>query len=200
MLTPTSPMALRLFDLGLKLYHVFWFDLSVYAFRYSRAYDRSFFMSYYGEAMALKQPIWHTEDVVKAHALLSQIPPNAKLNQVESLLVDAARTYFDPSKSVTAREQDYSDKMKRLYEKYPNNADIGSLRSNLGALFSLSLLGLSISSPKYGETAKSVNSQLLAKFPNHRGLLHYQTHAFVMMPKFRIRPRTLSKHSISQSG
>lgn len=170
LLSKTNPQALQMFDLGLRLYHVFWFDLAETAFGQSVKWDSNFAMAYWGQAMSQKYPIWHTEYLNKASHILESIPASAPRNAVESSLIDATKHYLDPSRPTAARELDYSVAIKKIQDSYPNDADIG-------ALYALSLLGLACTSNDAAEKSRMVTLQLLKKFPNHRGLLHYSTHS-----------------------
>ncbi|EFJ49876.1 hypothetical protein VOLCADRAFT_89314 [Volvox carteri f. nagariensis] len=67
------------FQLGLMLMHVFWYDLAIQKFQKARSLDPNFAMAYWGEAMCYKQPLWQTEDLASAQAVL------AALNQTQAV-------------------------------------------------------------------------------------------------------------------
>jgi hypothetical protein len=171
--SPGKPGAKQLFDLGLKLYHAFWFELSQYSFQLAQKADPNYIMAYAGEALAYKQPVWHSENVPAANLALSRIPTTARPgNGLEAELLAAVKIYFDPSKSSLERESGYAKAMGKVYYSNPNDSDIG-------ALYALSLLGLA-SNPNEKDDAKAksmnVTRALLQKFPKHIPLLHIWTH------------------------
>jgi hypothetical protein len=170
-----KPGAVELFDLGLKLYNLFWFDLAQTSFQLSRTADPHYVMSYWGEAMTHKFPIWHTESPIEATKILDSIPASSlnSLNAVEYGLLNASRLYFDPNQNTLSRETSYAKAMQQIYAM-PSTQNI----SDIGSLYCLSLLGLA-SNPGHSDAlnqSMKEASVLLQKYPDHRGLLHIWTH------------------------
>eukprot|EP01126_Amoeba_proteus_P035594 TRINITY_DN3593_c0_g1_i9.p1 TRINITY_DN3593_c0_g1~~TRINITY_DN3593_c0_g1_i9.p1 ORF type:complete len:438 (+),score=59.48 TRINITY_DN3593_c0_g1_i9:181-1314(+) len=169
-LSPTNEQTKALFELGVKLYHVFWFDLSRAAFKNARLADPNCTLAYWGEALTYKFPIWHTEYPENATRVLNLIPENIPTSDVERELINAVRVYLDPSKSTFLREYLYAEAMKVLYEQ--------DLDEDINALYALSLLGLATNQNQTDALSqcRAVLPKLLNRCPNHRGLLHYWTH------------------------
>jgi hypothetical protein len=171
LISPTTPEARAMFELGIKLYHLFWFDLAQNAFQEAQKRDSNLAIAYWGEALAHKAPIWHSEEQEEATRILDSIPAAAKANALEQELIHACRVYFNLSEPVGDRERKYSLEMEHIYKEHPNDADIG-------ALYALSLLGLA-SDGKHKvaiDKSRRVLKEMLIKFPHHRGIMHYWTH------------------------
>lgn len=173
-ISKTTPETLIMFELGLKLYHLFSFELARTAFELAAQYDNSFILAYWGQAISFKSPIWHTEDIEKAGLVLAKITQEVMeaSTQKEQLLLHAIRTYMDPVNSVFQREEYYVAEMEMISLNFPEDADIG-------ALYGVALLGVASNSAQKDsvDLARHTLTSLNAKFPNHRGIQHYLVHA-----------------------
>lgn len=172
---PKCPQAVTYFELGIQLYHVFWFDLARTAFEQSVQESKlcatQFPMAGWGLALTAKMPIWHSEDVEFAQEVLSGPVMEGCTNAVEDTLIHAAKTYFANGKSVQEREAAYAAEMKAIYLDHKDNADIS-------ALYGLSMLGLASSAgPTVMDETRTLLDGLEKQFPSHRGILHYYVHA-----------------------
>ncbi|HSQ58157.1 MAG TPA: hypothetical protein VLM40_20705 [Gemmata sp.] len=130
----TNPEAQKYFDQGLNFMFAFNHDEAVRAFRQATAIDPHCAMGYWGEALAsgvnYNNPNFPPEKVkaaVKAvHAAVENSKNDSEANQ--ALILALTKRYSDPlPKEPKELEKAYSAAMKEVWEKFPNDADVGSL-------------------------------------------------------------------------
>jgi hypothetical protein len=170
------------FDLGFKLYEIFWYDLAQTAFQYCRLVDPTYYMSYWAEAMTYKETLFHVENPQTSLSLLQMIP-TASLNDFERTLVNISFRYFEANKTTVERETSYKNDMESLYNSLtPSDLEITFL-------YSLSLMG--VAGHSTGEAANRILDQcrtILQPFvsknisnantvkDSHLGMLHLWIH------------------------
>ena len=170
--------ATPLFNQGLMFLHSFEFEDAAEKFREAQQADPDFGMAYWGEAMTENHPLWREQEFKTAKEILAKLGESederlAKFqNPIEKDLYQAITVLYGTG---TKKERDiaYSDFMKNLRKKYPNNHEIS-------AFYALSLLG-SVKDKRdydtYGKAAKIAQS-VIDENPKHPGALHYLIHSY----------------------
>jgi len=165
------------FQRGLALLHDFEYSAARREFQKAEAFDPSFAMAVWGEALTYNHTLWHEQDTAAARAAM------AKLGATPEERVARGRT---------AREREYLSSLEKLYgpgdkaerdaaysaalgdlsHRYPNDLDAR-------ALYGLSLLGLS---PKRDVRtymrAAAEEEEVFDVDRLHPGALHYLIHAY----------------------
>ncbi len=166
------------FQKGFLLLHNFEYDDARQLFLDAQRKDPLFVMAYWGEAMTYDHPIWREVDVDKARAALNKFGTTkeerskACKSELERDLLAAVEILFGDG-SKPDREKQYSEFMKNLYERYPDNNEVS-------AFYALSLLQTKKTwgewEPQNDEAAK-ICEKILSRNSNHPGALHYLVHA-----------------------
>jgi hypothetical protein len=175
--TTKNPAAREHFLLGASFLHAFMYDLAINQFQQAQKLDPGFAMSYWGEAMANKHPLWNYEQLTAAKEILARYKKNKDqriLTDKEQHYIHAVEVLFGPG-SLHTRDIDYMTIMNQSYKDFPKD-------SNIGALYALSILGLASdfpndkSSPEYVIKGRTLIDNLVKKFPKHTGVVHYFLH------------------------
>lgn len=165
------------FLLGAAFLHAFMYDLAIQQFQQAQKLDPGFAMSYWGEAMAYKHPIWNVENRSAAQEVLARYArqrDQRHLTAKETLYLKAVTLLFS-QQPLQQRDQSYRLAMKQFYQRFPNDPDIG-------AFYALAMLGVASdfpnekSSPMLVMAGRKLIRQLFKKFPNHPGVVHYYLH------------------------
>ncbi|KAG2437761.1 hypothetical protein HYH02_011137 [Chlamydomonas schloesseri] len=187
-LVPTTNKlnALANYQLGLQLLQLFWYDLAIQKFQTAQSMDKRLAMAYVGEALAYKQPLWQTEDVAAAQAVLARmdanIPDNymAALSGRERAYINAVRALYANGTSLQARETTYSTLMQAVANEYQDDPDACAFAA-LSLLGQLNSVGGYLT-PEQAQQVRYNADELLGDctfyFPNHAGLLHYQVYLY----------------------
>ncbi|MEW5317437.1 MAG: hypothetical protein WDW38_008733 [Sanguina aurantia] len=178
----TGPAASDHFQLGVRLLHLFWYDLAATEFEAARTVEPDFALGYWGEAMCMKQSLWGTENVTSAQAILAHMDANIADYLVglrARAYLKAVRLLFAANTTLELRERGYSAQMQIVMNDYPTDPDPA-------AFYALSLIGMVNSVGGYVSTteasvllaaARSILTGAAATFPGHAGILHYTVHA-----------------------
>ncbi|VVC77148.1 hypothetical protein AQUSIP_24750 [Aquicella siphonis] len=175
--TTKNAAAKEHFLLGAAFLHAFMYDLAIRQFQAAEKLDPGFAMSYWGEAMANKHPIWNFENLAAGQAVLSryeQHKDQRSLTEKEKYYLDSVKKLFS-DQSLLDRDRAYYSAMKVFYEHYPKDP-------NVGAFYALSQLGLASdfpddpSSPGYLRTGRKLIDYLFTQFSDHPGVVHYYLH------------------------
>jgi hypothetical protein len=165
------------FLLGVTFLESFMYDLAIQQFQAAQKLDPGFAMSYWGEAMATKHPIWHFENLPVAKAALAKY----EANKDGRVLTDKEQGYLQAVKEMVeqptleARDTAYLKQMQELNKRYPNDPNIASF-------YTLAVLGLAADFPEneYSKNqlaeGKEEIDALIKTFPNHPGVAHYYLH------------------------
>ncbi|GFR46258.1 hypothetical protein Agub_g7810 [Astrephomene gubernaculifera] len=180
----TSKMnAMANFQLGLQLLHVFWYDLALVKFHQARVQDPKLAMAYWGEAMCHKQPLWQSEDVAGAQAVLAALNKSVAISSLQpkdQAYIAAAQVLFASNATQRQREMGYMEAMKEIHNEYQDDADAC-------AFYALSILGFLQSTGgalpadwanQLHYQASEVLGDCMDYYPGHAGLLHYATHLY----------------------
>lgn len=165
---------------GVKELHSFQFDEAAEAFRKAQQADPSFALASWGEAMSYNHPLWAQVDVEAAKKALTKLAPTAegrvaKANTPkEKGFIEAVHTLFYTDGDKRARDQAYSQAMRKMYERWPDDHEIATF-------YALSLLG-TVRPADQGfrrqALAASIVEKVFKENPNHPGAAHFIIHAF----------------------
>lgn len=172
------------FLLGIKFLHAFMYQMAIDQFQQAQKLDPGFAMSYWGEAMAYKHPIWSFEDVDAARAVLERYKQNKdqrKLTAKEQAYLYAVNVYF-AEQTLPQRDMAYANAMQSFYNQFPEDP-------NVGAFYALALLGLAADTANQAgseaivEQGRAVITDLYQQHPLHPGIVHYFIHFHDVMDK-----------------
>lgn len=167
---------------GLAALHSFWYDEAADAFREAQRIDPGFALAYWGEAMTHDHPIWSQHDAEAGRAALARLAPTREERAAkapterERAWLAAAEVLFGDAPEAE-RERDYSEAMRRLSERWPEDLEAA-------AFYALSLIGPALTGPAGDERdrplirAAAVLEERFDENPEHPGVLHYLIHAY----------------------
>jgi tetratricopeptide (TPR) repeat protein len=177
-----APEAQPAFLRGLAALHSFWYDEAADAFREAQRIDPGFALAYWGEAMTYDHPIWSQHDAEAGRAALARLAPTREERAAkapterERAWLAAVEVLFGDAPEAE-REREYSEAMRRLSERWPEDLDAA-------AFYALSLIGPALTGPA-GDLrdrplirAAAVLEERFDENPEHPGVLHYLIHAY----------------------
>ncbi|HEY3429617.1 MAG TPA: hypothetical protein VGK39_03000 [Cyclobacteriaceae bacterium] len=162
---------------GHLLLHSFEYQDAAEAFREAQGIDPDFVMAYWGEAMTYNHSIWQEQDYDKGKGTLEKLgkTPEERIvkaqTELEKEFIKSLEVLYGDGTKAT-RDKAYADYLGKLYEKYPDNHEVGSF-------YALALLGsvtVGRNDEVYQKSAR-VAEKILKENPNHPGALHYFIHA-----------------------
>jgi tetratricopeptide (TPR) repeat protein len=165
---------------GVKALHSFEFDEAAALFRKARQADPGFALAYWGEALSYNHPLWAEVDLEAAQKALRDLAPTvdgrlAKARTAkEKGYVDAVDHLFFADGDKLARDQAYSQAMRKMYEQWPDDHEVATF-------YALSLLGTVRPGDKgfrRQALAASIALKVYKENPNHPGAAHFIIHAF----------------------
>ena len=171
---PTSaknPQAQALFERGLAALHSFWYEEAAKAFHQARELEPTFAMAYWGEAMTYNHPIWMEQDRDAALAVLKALPKDAGTPREREWIATVETLYGEGEK--TARDTAYERALATLAARDPDDLEAQSFHT-------LSILGTMyrFADARKQMRAAAILEPLLARAPEHPGVLHYLIHAY----------------------
>ena len=185
--TAAEPAYLR----GVTALHQFEYEDANEAFLEARRIDPSFVMAYWGEAMTYNQTLWRNEDVQagrQALAGLGATPPARRAkaaNPREQGFLGAVEVLFADGDAET-RHRRYADEMARLYERFPDDADVASFyalallgtmsRGLIGHLDAHEGHSQALAGSETQSRVSEILGRVLRAHPEHMGALHYLLH------------------------
>lgn len=176
--TSGSPSAQPLFIKGVLLLHSFEYDDAREAFVAAQKADPGFAMAYWGEAMTFNHPVWNQTSPDLAKAALAKLASSgdarrakAQTEKEKDWIASVERLYGSGEK--LERDLAYSEAMKRMFEKYPNDDEVK-------AFYALSILGTSEGTRDFATymRAAALVEQVYAHNPQHPGAAHYLIHSY----------------------
>jgi tetratricopeptide (TPR) repeat protein len=189
-ITTKSPEAQRYFDQGLIIDFAFNHAESVRSFRAAQQLDADCAMCYWGEALALGpninvtsngKVIMSEDDHRSAYAAIQkaqQLKSNASEKEREYIDALATRYSNDPAAPREPLDEAYSNAMRALYEKYPDDDDAASLFAE--ALMNTMpwdyWLDAENPKPRTVEVLDALEA-VLARSPEHPMAIHLYIHA-----------------------
>ncbi|MFN2378322.1 MAG: hypothetical protein ABR538_17465 [Candidatus Binatia bacterium] len=133
-ITTTSADAQRYFDQGLSFLFAFNHDEAIRSFRKAAEFDPDAPMPWWGISVAsgphINNPAVSPESAATAWAALQKARREPRRGDaVEIALVDAlSARYADPAPADrTGLDLAYADAMRKVWQRYPNDADVGAL-------------------------------------------------------------------------
>lgn len=181
--TTTSPEAQAYFDQGLQLLYAFAPEDAARSFREAQKRDAGCAMCWFGEAWAwgpyLNGPM-ESDGARHAFAAIRQaLALRGRASDVERALIDAMAVRYAREHDATTRprlDSAYADAMARVYDRYPEDLDVGTLYAE-----ALMLLEPRRGSWDHGKPAvrriHEVLEALLARDVTHPGACHLLIHA-----------------------
>jgi tetratricopeptide (TPR) repeat protein len=175
--TNCSPSVQGTMEKGLALLHSFQYQEAEQAFRNASRLDPQCALAYWGEAMALYEPLWDFPsaqtlalgrvDIEKAQRLGVKDARSRGYSEAAAIFYRASE--LPPAARVAA----YSSAMERLYSEHPEDNEAGEL-------FALSLIALAqmgVDDLANRKKAIAILDPIFAKYPDNPGAAHYLIHA-----------------------
>ena len=188
-ITTKSDSAQFYFNQGINMYYSFHIIEAMASFKKAARFDPNSAMSYWAQALGYGPNIndFGYRASPEALAALDKAKElSAGASSLEKDLIDAMTVrYTADSADVTRAKlnQDYTDRMKKLYQKYPNNPDIIALYADAMMLQHPWDLWNVDGTPKaWTPHIQEVLEKLLAKAPMHPGANHYYIHVMEASP------------------
>jgi tetratricopeptide (TPR) repeat protein len=184
----SSDSAQFYFNQGINLYYGFHIPEALPSFKKALSFDSTTAILYWAVALAYGPNINDAVYVASKDALLAVSQAKLFMNsssEKERGLIDAMESHYSPdsTRERAALNQDYADKMKSLYIKYPTDAEIGTLYAD--ALMNLHPWDLwqHDGRPKpWTPELISVLENVLTQNPEHPGANHYYIHTMEASP------------------
>lgn len=166
------------FTLGLLKMHNFEYADALASFKEAQSIDPDFTMAYWGEALAYDQFFWHRHDLEKSRAALAKLGSTPE-ERASRAVTQREKDYLNTIEILFGeggeheRELAYSDALKALHEKYPEDLDAA-------AFYALSILATTYGGRDYARymRAGAITESILAVNPRHPGALHYNIHSY----------------------
>jgi tetratricopeptide (TPR) repeat protein len=163
---------------GVLLLHSFEYEDAATAFREAQRLDQDFAMAYWGEAMTYNHPLWAQQDRDAAIEALRRLAPTPEARAAEAgtdkerdWLAAVEALYGEGDKQ--ARDYDYRDAMRRMYDRYPGDHEVA-------AFYALSWLGTSHDGRDFAKymRAAAIVEPVFDENPDHPGAAHYLIHSY----------------------
>jgi tetratricopeptide (TPR) repeat protein len=162
---------------GVALLHDFWYQEAQRQFEEIAKADPSCAMAHWGAAMSLYHQIWDRPDngtVAKGWREMQAAQAHAAKTAREREYIAALSDFYRPGPhDYQARVEAYAAAMGKLYRNNPRDTDAG-------AFYALSLLASAAPNDDtltLNHKAMDVLTPLMAKYPDHPGVVHYIIHA-----------------------
>ena len=183
-----SDSAQLYFNQGINLYYGFHIIEALPSFKKAQLFDPTCAMLYWGEALAYGPNVndfVYAETPDALSAISKAIQYSKTSTSREKDLFDAMQSHYsnDTTKTRASLNQEYADKMKKLREKYPDDAEIGALYAD--ALMNLHPWDLWYHDGKpkpWTPELISVLETVLKINPEHPGANHYYIHTMEASP------------------
>src|SRR5579863_3129836 len=175
-----APSVQKPFERGIALLHSFWYEEAEKQFTQIAAEDPHCAMAHWGVAMSLWHQLWNNPDPQVIQRGLDEVhqakTTDGPTTPREKAYIAAIAAFYSDSKKLNhqARAKAYSDAMKNVYEKFPDDHEAA-------AFYALSLLA---SEPHDDATfanrkaAAAILEKLFATEPDHPGVAHYLIHSY----------------------
>jgi tetratricopeptide (TPR) repeat protein len=187
-ISTASDSAQFYFNQGINLYYGFHIVEALPSFKKAILFDSGCTMLYWAVALAYGPNINDYGYAASPDALSSLSKAKlylGKASHKEGDLLKAMESHYsaDSTKERTALNQDYANSMKTLYQKYPNDAEIGALYAD--ALMNLHPWDLwnHDGTPKpWTPELRKILEHVLKTDPQHPGANHYYIHTMEASP------------------
>lgn len=190
-ISTTSDSAQFYFNQGINMYYSFHIIEGMASFKKAARFDPNSAMLYWAQALAYGPNINDVGYAASPEALAAtdkaiRLAANSK-NVKEKMLVAAMAVRYSADSTQTREylNQRYVDKMKEMYSRYPDDADVAALYADAMMLQHPWDLWKTDGTPKpWTPLIRQVLEKLLAKTPNHPGANHYYIHVMEPSPYF----------------
>lgn len=188
--TTGSEEAQKYFDQGFTLYYGFNHEAAILSFQQAVALDSTCAMAWWGQAISagpnINNPAMDSSAAVAAWEALQkarQYAANASPVEQDLIFALAARYTWPPPEDRKPLDVAYADAMRRVWQNYPDDADVGALFAD--AMMNLRPWDLwtPAGEPQPGtpEIVATIE-RVLAMQPNHPGACHFYIHTMEASP------------------
>ena len=175
--TKCSPSVQGTMEKGLALLHSFQYLEAEQAFRNASELDPQCALAYWGEAMALYEPLWDFPNAQTLALGREDIEKAQKREQPDSRIrgyVEAAAAFYERAQlRPAARVAAYSLAMEKLYREHPEDHEAGELY----ALSLIALAQMGVDDLRNRKKAVAILDPIFARYPDNPGAAHYLIHA-----------------------
>ena len=177
------------FDQGINMYYSFHIIEAMASFKKAAKFDENSAILYWAQALSYGPNIndYGYRASPEALAALNKAKElSANATEFEKALIDATSVRYTADSADATRvklNQDYTDRMKIVYEKFPSNADAMALYADAMMLQHPWDLWFTNGTPKpWTPLIRDVLEKILAKNPMHPGANHYYIHVMEPSP------------------
>lgn len=162
---------------GVAMLHSFWYEEAEKQFEQVEKADPQCAIAHWGVAMSLWHQLWNRPDesvLDRGGAELKTARSLPATPREKAYIAALSKFYEHPGRPYQKRVTAYSNAMKKVYQKYPDDHEAA-------AFYALSLLA---AEPDHDKTnanrkqAAAVLEKLFAEEPNHPGVAHYLIHTY----------------------
>jgi tetratricopeptide (TPR) repeat protein len=187
-ITTKSDSAQFYFNQGINMYYSFHIIEAMASFKKAAKFDPSAGMLYWAQALAYGPNINDVGYAASPEALTAvqtAVDLCRNCSEKEKMMVAAqeARYSADSTQTREHLNQVYVDKMKQVYQAYPNDPDVAALYADALMLQHPWDLWYVNGTPKpWTPEIRNVLEKMLALHPNHPGANHYYIHVMEPSP------------------
>jgi tetratricopeptide (TPR) repeat protein len=187
-ISTTNDSAQLYFNQGVNMYYSFHIIEAMASFKKAARFDPGCAMLPWAQALTYGPNINDfgyaaSPDALAASSKAVELSVNS--SQKEKMLIEAQSVRYsaDSTQTRLRLNQLYVDKMKEIYDKYPDDADVAALYADALMLQHPWDLWRTDGTPKpWTPRIREVLEKLLAKTPNHPGANHYYIHVMEPSP------------------
>lgn len=162
---------------GLALLHSFQYLEAEQEFTNTSQLDPQCALAYWGQAMALYEPLWDFPSAQTLALGREDIQKAQNLGVTDARIrayIEAAATFYEPAElRPAARLAAYSLAMEKLYREHPEDNEAGELY----ALSLIALAQMGVDDLANRKKAVGILNPIFAKYPDNPGAAHYLIHA-----------------------
>src|SRR5579872_1061969 len=175
-----APAVQKPFERGVALLHSFWYEEAQKQFQQIAKDDPQCALAHWGVAMSLWHQLWNHPDATVIEQGVDEVhqaqTTDGPTTPREKTYIAALAAFYNDSRKMNheARARAYSDQMKKIYEKFPEDHEAA-------AFYALSLLASEPhDDPSFANRrqAASILEKLFATEPEHPGVAHYLIHTY----------------------
>ncbi len=188
LVSTSSDSAQQYFNQGINLYYGFHIIEALASFKKAQQFDSGCAMLYWGEALAYGPNIndgVYTAAPEAEQAVQKALDHLPAATPVEQDLIRAISTHYraDTTTGQPALNQAYAGRMQRLFEKYPNDTEVGTLYADaLMNLHPWDLWEHNLTAKPWTPAIVAVLEHVLQENPDHPGANHYFIHVMEGSP------------------
>jgi len=176
------------FNQGINMYYSFHIIEAMASFKKAEKFDKYSPMLLWAQALTYGPNIndfGYTASPEALSAIGKAIEFSGRCTDKEIALIEAQRIRYsyDSSQTRSMLNQLYVDKMKEVYEKFPDDADVAALYADAMMLqHPWDLWDIDGTPKPWTPLIREVLEKVLAKTPNHPGANHYYIHVMEPSP------------------